>query len=127
MPAMKTRRSGRVLSTRWTSWGQPAASLYNDFTNFTNAIALHSALMPERSARAICLSYMPERSLDRSALPTNKFTYFLDEVTCKSRKRNNSGRVCVVVLLTKLYQGSYEKMLEFIAKSCHYQAKHMLS
>ena len=35
--------------------------------------------------------------------------------------------MCVVVLLTKLYQGSYEKMLEFIAKSCHYQAKHMLS
>ena len=34
---------------------------------------------PSESARAICLS-------DRSALPTNKFTYFLDEVTCKSRK-----------------------------------------
>ena len=32
-----------------------------------------------------------------------------------------------MVLLTKLYQGSYEKMLEFIAKSCHDQAKHMLS
>ena len=26
------------------------------------------------------------------------------------------------MLLTKLYQGSYEKMLEFIAKSCHDQS-----
>ena len=101
----------------------PSASLYSDFTS---AIGLHSALMPEY--------FTLVRSSDGFDLcAINDFTAFLDEVTCKARERNNNGWARVgyaMVLLTKLYQGSYDKMhelLEFVAKSCHYQATRMLS
>jgi hypothetical protein len=100
----------------------PASDLYGDFIS---AIKLHSALMPEYITLA-----RPASGFDLCAI--NDFTAFLDEVTCKSRERNNSGwaRVgYVMVLLIKLYQGSFEKMhalLEFVAKSCHYQATRML-
>ena len=100
----------------------PASSLYGDFIS---AIKLHSALMPEYLTLA-----RPAGGFDLCAI--NDFTAFLDEVTCKSRERNNSGwaRVgYVMVLLIKLYQGSFEKMhalLEFVAQSCHYQATRML-
>ena len=114
----------RVIYVRFTDLEgeQPATGLYNDFTN---AIALHSALMPEY------FTLVRPGGFDLCAI--NDFTAFLDEVTCKSRERNNSGWARVgytMVLLTKLYQGSYEKMhelLEFVAKSCHYQATRMLS
>ena len=100
----------------------PASNLYGDFIS---AIKLHSALMPEY----FTLARSPD-GFDLCAI--NDFTAFLDEVTCKSRERNNSGWARVgymMVLLTKVYQGSYEKMhelLEFVAKSCHYQATRML-
>lgn len=61
------------------------------------------------------------------------FISFLDEVTCKSRERNNAGWARVgfmMVLLIKVYQGSAEKLfelLQWIAKSCHYQSTRMLS
>ena len=101
----------------------PASNLYGDFIS---AIKLHSALMPEY----FTLARSPD-GFDLCAI--NDFTAFLDEVTCKSRERNNSGWARVgymMVLLTKVYQGSFEKMhelLEFVAKSCHYQATRMLS
>ena len=101
----------------------PAASLYSDFTQ---ACMLHSTLMPEYFTLA-----RPTDGFDTCAI--NDFTAFLDEVTCTSRERNNSGWARVgytMVLLTKLYQGSYEKMhelLEYVARSCHYQATRMLS
>lgn len=100
----------------------PASSLYSDFLS---AIKLHSALMPEYLTLA-----RPASGFDLCAI--NDFTAFLDEVTCKSRERNNSGwaRVgYVMLLLIKLYQGSFEKthaLLEFVAQSCHYQATRML-
>ena len=57
MPAMKTRRSGRVLSTRWTSMGAACGEPLQRFHQFhqrdRSAFRTH--------ARAKCPSDMPER------------------------------------------------------------------
>ena len=101
----------------------PAMSLYSDFTQ---AIKLHSAMMSEYFTLM-----RPAEGFDICAI--NDFTTFLDDITHTSRERNNSGWARVgysMVLLTKLYQGTPEKMfelLEFVAKSCHYQSTRMLS
>ena len=101
----------------------PDRHLYEDFTN---AIRLHSALIVE-----YFMLGRPGGEFDVCAI--NDFIAFLDQVTCKSRERNNAGWARIgylMVLLNKVYQGSPVKtrsLLEWLTESCHFQSTRMLS
>ena len=101
----------------------PDIHLYEDFQN---ASRLHSALIVE-----YFMLGRPDGKFDVCAI--NDFIAFLDQVTCKSRERNNAGWARIgylMVLMNKIYQGSPEKMrslLEWLTESCHYQSTRMLS
>ena len=62
----------------------------------------------------------PDGKFDLCAI--NDFIAFLDQVTCKSRERNNAGWARIgylMVLLNKVYQGSPAKtrsLLEWLAE-----------
>jgi hypothetical protein len=115
----------RVIYVRFKKLtGEPPSSTL--YSNFINACVLHSSLMPDYFTLV-----RSSNGFDVCAI--NDFITFLDEVTCTTRERNNSGwaRVgYVMVLLTKLYQGTPEKLyeaLEYVANNCHYQSTRMLS
>jgi hypothetical protein len=101
----------------------PDMHLYEDFNN---ACRLHSALIVE-----YFMLGRPGGKFDVCAI--NDFIAFLDQVTCKSRERNNAGWARIgylMVLLNRVYQGTPEKtrsLLEWLTESCHYQSTRMLS
>jgi hypothetical protein len=101
----------------------PDKHLYEDFTN---ANRLHSALISE-----YFMLGRPEGKFDVCAI--NDFISFLDQITCKSRERNNASWArlgYLMVLLNTVYQSTPNKMrglLQWLADSCYYQSTRMLS